>query len=91
MGDHRADIKITMSAHGKTYKQEWWINWSPNDDGCDQRIVDWFRECWEDAYRRAEAEVAKMMSAERAKQTEKYEREQLATLKAKYELPEDES
>lgn len=44
MGDHRADIKIKMEAHGKTYKQDMWINWSPDETGCDPRVYEWFAE-----------------------------------------------
>ena len=55
MGDHRANIKISFNIHEKTYEQEWaWINYFPNNDGVDDRILEWFRECWEDAKRRYE-------------------------------------
>ena len=85
MGDHRADIKITMTAHGKKYEKEWWINWSPNDDGCDQRVVDWFCECWEDAYNRYDEARYLADSENRRIAEEQAERAELARLKSKYE------
>lgn len=85
MGDHRASIKITMDAHGKTYKQEWWINWSPDSTGCDPRVMEWFEECWRDAYRRFDAAQTLANAKENQEKQEKNERETLARLKAKYE------
>lgn len=73
MGDHRASIKIKMEAHGKTYDADMWINWSPEHDGCDRRIKEWFAACWEDAYARYheaeyEAKAAEREAAEAARQ-----------------------
>lgn len=87
MGDHRASITIKFSFHGKEYDHEWWINWHPNDDGCDQRIVDWFRECADDGYARfSEANFAyeRQMKLE---QEEAMERAEYERLKAKFEQP----
>lgn len=52
MGDHKADIKIRFIIHNKTYKQDFWINYFPNECGIDRRISEWFKECWDDAFTR---------------------------------------
>lgn len=85
MGDHRCTIKIEFSIHGKTYKQEWNINYFANDDDIDQRIVDWFAECWKDAHSRWQANVDKYFKEQREQETREAELEELARLKAKYE------
>lgn len=85
MGDHRAEIKIEFTIHGKTYKQEWWINWWANDDGVDQRIVDWLANCWEDAYMRYNEGVNKILEKEEKERIEAEEKAELERLQAKYE------
>lgn len=66
VGDHRATVVIDFTIHGKTYHQEWWINWFPDPD-IDYRIVEWFRECWDDA-----TEIEQQERAELARLREKY-------------------
>ena len=85
MGDHRTEIKIEFTAHGKTYKQEWSINYFDNGAGIDDRIVEWFATCWKDAYARYEQEVHAHFAKEDAAIRETQERVELARLKAKYE------
>jgi hypothetical protein len=86
MGDHRASIEIVMKAHGKTYEQEWWINWNPDEStGCDRRITDWFSRCWEDAYERYHKRYAEYFVEQEAKRVEEEEKKELARLKEKYE------
>ena len=46
MDDHRADIKLEFTIHGRTYKTEMYMNYWPKG-GIDQRIVSWFNECYE--------------------------------------------
>lgn len=79
MGDHRASIKITMEAHGKTYDADMWINWTPEDDGCDRRVKEWFANAWEDAYARYHQEEFDAKAAERA-EVEKARQAALAKL-----------
>ena len=83
MGDHRATVVIDFTIHGKTYHQEWWINWFPDPD-IDYRIVEWFRECWDDAKVRYDKEVAKYWHREHATEIEQQERAELARLREKY-------
>lgn len=85
MGDHRATITIEFTVHQKTYKQEWWINYCPDDQtGIDQRIADWFAECWRDAYARYRERIAKIHARECSERQEIVERLQLSYLKKKY-------
>lgn len=87
MGDHRADIKIDFTFHGKTYRQEWWINWFPDGEreGCDRRITEWFSKCAAEGYARYDAQVAEYFEREHANDIKKSELAELARLKAKYE------
>lgn len=92
MGDHRALIKIEFEFHGKTEEVEMWINWSPDSDGIDARIREWFREKAEAGYARYEAMLKKRHKEEKAarpasniNEEEEDERAELARLKAKYD------
>lgn len=86
MGDHRANIKLEFTIHGKTYKTELaWINYTDNGEGVDRRIVDWFSECWRDAYCRYEDQIAAYHEEQNKAQNERLERQELVRLKAKYE------
>lgn len=82
MGDMRASIRLIFRIHGKTYKQDLWINYSPDGEaeGVDDRIVEFFRESWEDSLHIYDEIIAKDQADER----ERLERETLATLKRKY-------
>ena len=86
MGDHRADIKIEFTMHGKTYKFDARLNWAPDDDGIDCRIVEWFGACWSDAKRRYDEAVWESQQKQREQETERKDHEELARLKAKYEV-----
>lgn len=85
MGDHRATIKLEMTIHGKTYRQDMWINYFPDLDGIDGRIVEQFRAWWEDAKARYDAAEFDRTASLREAEDERRERAELARLKAKYE------
>ena len=80
MGDHRATIRIQFDFHGNKFDKEWWINWSPNCEGVDQRIADWIRQCAEEGYAKYHSQVSESL-AEMAAQRE---REDYERLKKKY-------
>ena len=82
MGDHRADIKLKMVLHGKTYQTSMWINYWP--ESCDYRVVEWFRACWHDAHAHYEAQLAEYHAEVDAKRLEVFERSELERLKVKY-------
>ena len=85
MGDHRADIKLEMTLHGKTYTAQMNINyWEHN--GCDDRIIDWFSECWDDAHARYTSQCAEAHAAEKAREQERCDRLELARLLKKFGL-----
>lgn len=51
MSDSKASVKISFSIYGKDFKQEWWINWQDSDGrGMDERVAQWFEECYHKAY-----------------------------------------
>lgn len=82
MGDFRAEIKIKMELMGKKYEHVWdQINYSDNGDGIDQRVVDWFAECWKDTQRRYDNIIEKANKKERDAQ----EKELYLRLKSKFE------
>lgn len=85
MGDHRADIKIEFTIHGKTYEMDSYINWFDDGSGVDARVVEFFRNAWNDAKGRYDAACAARLAQERALQVEVEERNELARLKAKYD------
>jgi hypothetical protein len=82
MGDFRASIKIEMELMGKKYKNEWgWINYFDNGEGIDQRIVDWFNECWGDTQGRYDDIIYKSGEEDRKRE----EKELYERLKEKYD------
>lgn len=86
MSDHRCHLKIEFSIYGMKFEWDTSINYAPNEgDGIDDRIVDWFNECYAEA--RAAWDHESMLEDERraAEKLERDERQQLARLKAKYE------
>lgn len=85
MGDHRADIKIEFTIHGKCYRMDSYINWFPDENGVDLRVVEFFVRSWEDARERYEAAIAKADELAASASREAAERAELARLKAKYE------
>ena len=87
MGDHRADVKIDFTFHGKTYKMDAWINWSPEAGGCwciDERVVEFFRASYEDGIDRYNAMVHESEREQREKAQREQELATLKTLKEKY-------
>lgn len=56
MGDSKASILIKFSIYGKEFEHEFWINWCANNDGIDDRIVEWFRLCANEAKAKWERE-----------------------------------
>ena len=85
MGDHRASIKIEFSLPDKTYTQEWWINYWPDETaGVDHRISNWFSNCWEEYLLRYKMREQERYEREHQAEIEVSEREELARLKTKY-------
>lgn len=88
MGNHRPKITADFEMHGhKAHFDFGWCNWSPNGDGVDQRVIDWFREQAEIAMNRWRADVEAYHAERDKEEIEKSERDHLAKLKAKYEPP----
>lgn len=51
MGDHRATIKISLTFPNrvKPYEMDaWMINYWPDDDGVDIRVVEFFQKAWDE-------------------------------------------
>lgn len=85
MGDHRPTITAHFEMHGHVADYDFgYCNWSPNHDGVDQRIVDWFAEQGEIAMARWHQEVEDYHAERDKVENEKREREELARLQAKY-------
>lgn len=87
MGDFRADIKIKMESLGKTYKMDSWLNYFPDSecDGVDQRVIDFFRESWEDIRERHDEIIYKSQTKQREAEEKEHELAELERLKNKYE------
>jgi len=85
MGDHRAEVKLEMTLHGKTYKHKFdWINWDIYG-GCDRRVIECFEDWSRDALSRFNNEMAEAEEAANAEENERKERAELERLKAKYD------
>ena len=84
MGDFRASINIKMTLVNKEYQQEWWINWSPDNDGVDKRIKEWFASCWDDAHHSYTERMEEATREFRAEMTEKTERKEYERLKKRF-------
>lgn len=87
MGDHRADIKIKFSMYGEVKKADMWINWSPHDSECsgiDQRVLDFFREAYNEMYGTYMDQVFEHAQIEQEKQ-EAEERKEYERLRKKFE------
>ncbi len=41
MTDHKASIKIEFEIYGIQEKYDAYINWSPNNEGVDGRVIGW--------------------------------------------------
>jgi hypothetical protein len=84
MGDYSCAIKIEFSIHDKTYATEMLINYWADDDGCDERVKEFFRNSWNDASARYAADTAAYFADRDRRETEEKERAELEHLKAKY-------
>jgi hypothetical protein len=87
MGDHRADVKIEFTFHGKTEKFDAWINWCPDSDGdyvIDPRVVNFFRRCYNEGMDRYNDAVYESQRKEREIAERAQELCDLRRLKEKY-------
>jgi hypothetical protein len=86
MGDHRPKIPADFEMHGhKAHFDFGWCNWSPDNDGVDRRVVDWFREQAAIAIAKWAEEVAADKFERNRREFEDRERAELVRLKGKYE------
>ncbi len=84
MGDHRASIKIEMEFHGVTRKCDMWINYFPDGEWADRRVIEFFEEAYSAGMDAWNADEAKAIEEREKTETERSEREELARLKEKY-------
>ena len=57
-----------------------WINWSPDEDGIDYRVKEFFKDASEKALRTYEQQVRECWEREHAKESENAERAELARI-----------
>lgn len=82
MSDHRFSLDAKLTIYGQTFEWNPWLNWvADGDSGVDQRIIDWFANC----YAKARSGYDTYAEMHQAEENERDDREQLARLKAKYE------
>lgn len=84
MGDFRADVQIQLHLIDKDYKFDAWINWFPDGEGVDHRVMDFFREAWADAKSRYDINMERAYREAHAKEIQEAEKRELARLSAKY-------
>lgn len=85
MGDFRAGIKIEMHLINKKYKTDMSINYWDDGDGNDERVKEWFRDCYNDARSRYNKMIYDSQAKERKAAEEKAERALYAKLKKKFD------
>ena len=49
MSDSRFHLKVEFEVYGKKFEWNPSLNWQGSPSECDQRITDWFVECYESA------------------------------------------
>ena len=84
MSDSRFHLKVTFEVYGKEFKWEPSLNWSAEPGECDERIAQWFADCYDTAYAEFQTKQFEADTERRQKEEEAAEREQLARLRKKY-------
>lgn len=57
MSDHRFSLDAKLTIYGQSFEWHPWLNWNPNgDQAVDQRIIDWFADCYAKARAKWDAE-----------------------------------
>lgn len=85
MSDHRFQLKIQFSIYGMNFEWEPDLNWNNHTGGVDDRIIDWFTDCYAKARAEFETENDREQKRRAAATLEESERAELVRLKAKYE------
>jgi hypothetical protein len=79
--DHKASVKIDFTIYGEHFDTDMWINWVPDDDySIDQRVLDWFADC----YWKARSKWDQALADHEAAAEEGRDRAELARLLSKY-------
>lgn len=87
MGDFRASIKIEFSLGDHSAKNEWWINWSPNDEGVDRRVIEWLSDQGDIGIAKIRQEIFDSQEKERTRVQEEKDRAEYERLKQKFDAP----
>jgi hypothetical protein len=85
VSDQRADIAISFSIYGETFKYEGSINWSPNDEGIDERIVGFFSNSYQIGYQKYQMRLEDYFRETDERGQREAELAELKRLKLKYE------
>ena len=85
MGDHRASIKIRFEFHGVVKECDMWINYCADELGVDNRVIQLFREGYEEGMEKYDQIVFRSQRVQREQETRRQEQEELKRLKEKYE------
>jgi hypothetical protein len=83
--DCRFHLKATFEIYGQEFEWDTSLNWSADAGEIDQRITDWFLECYEKADAKNAAERRERERDIYAAMQEEHERSELRRLKEKYE------
>jgi hypothetical protein len=86
MSDSRFHLNVTFEVYGREFKWYTSLNWTASPGECDERIINWFVDNYDNAYDDFQAALL-IEKTESHKRTEELaEREQLARLLKKYPL-----
>jgi len=84
MSDSRFHLKVEFEVYGKRFKWAPSLNWSADSGCCDDRISEWFAQCYSEAYAEFQESLYLADAQQRRQAQESAERAQLVLLREKY-------
>lgn len=88
MGDFRASCQIKLHLRGKNYSLDLAsVNWYDHEYGAHRAVVEFFQNAWAEAQSGYQDDVQAAYDESRKDEIEEQEKNELARLKAKYEMP----
>jgi hypothetical protein len=87
MGDHKASIFLKFSMHDVEEEHEMYINYDAGNDGCDQRIKDFFSRCHDEAMINYQIKINEYYKKERERQLEINDKIEFERLCKKFGAP----
>lgn len=84
MSDSRFHLKVDFEIYGQKFNWNPSLNYFDRGDGMDDRIFQWFVDCYNEAHDKYQDAIYEADRINREKATERVERAEFERLKAKY-------